>query len=122
MDAAWQDVRYALRLVTKNPGFSLVVILTLALGIGANAALFSIVHAVLLQPLPYHDANRLVDITTQSPEQQLFRFPASEPEFLELEKENKSFSGVAGYATLSANITGNNAPERLELAYATAPK
>jgi putative ABC transport system permease protein len=118
-----QDLRYSLRVLKKNPGFTEVAVLTLALGIGATTAIFSVVQAVLLQPLPYRDSRSLVRIwntyTTLPGFSQLGLSPG---DFYDLEKQARSFSGMAAYVDLphGFNLTGEGEPERLEARYATS--
>src|SRR6185295_6518644 len=89
----WQDMRYGARSLRKNPGFSVVVVLTLALGIGANTALFSVVNGVLLKPLPYPDPDQLVTIHQSKPNFETGAIPY--PNFRDLQKENRTFSTMA---------------------------
>src|SRR5262245_32073543 len=84
MSTLWQDVVYAVRGILRSPGYAAVTLLTLALGIGANTAIFSIVHGVLLRPLPYPAAEQLVFITSQFPALKFDKFWMSVPEYLEL--------------------------------------
>ncbi len=109
-----QDLRYGIRLLRRGPGFSVVAILTLALGIGANTAIFSVVNAFLLRPLPFADSSRLVRIwpidvkTGKSP------YPnTSYPNFSDWKTESRSFEQVEAYVTRSFNITGGAQPEHL---------
>src|SRR5438874_9699473 len=95
MRALWQDVRYGLRMLAKSPGFSALVILTLALGIGANTAIFSIVNAVLLRPLPFEEPERLVRIFTRTPGGRLFEL--SPGKFYDWQRDAQSFEGMALY-------------------------
>jgi len=81
MEILFNDIRYAFRIMRKSPGFTLIIILTLALGIGANTSIFSIVNAVLLRSLPYYDPGRLVEITFNNPGIGLRDIPFSVPEF-----------------------------------------
>ena len=91
----WQDLLYAIRILLKSPGFAAIAILTLALGIGANTALFSIVNGVLLNPLPYPHPNQ--DVTVASWETQYGESSISYPDFLDWTRDNQTFSSLAGY-------------------------
>jgi putative ABC transport system permease protein len=114
VEALWQDVRYALRWLRKSPGFTAVAILTLALGVGANAAIFSIVNSVLLRPLPYRDPERLVRIFFNEPGLGLRDVTVSKPELDDLTDRAGVFEEVSAIAGGSANLTGVKQPERLE--------
>ena len=106
------DLRFALRHLRKSPGFALVVVLTLALGIGACTAIFSVVNGVLLRPLDYPDPERLVVLEeTQLPE--FPEFSLSPPNYLDWEKQLKSFESIAAYSGASLNLTGEGEPQRL---------
>ena len=109
-----QDVRYGLRTLAKNPGFTIVAVAALALGIGANSAIFSVVNSVLLRPLPFKDPNQLVMVWD---EQTHLGFPKDTPtpaNFLDWQRQNSVFAGMAAMAQRSFNLTGNGEPERLD--------
>ena len=105
------DLRYAFRMLMKSPGFSSIAIITLALGIGANAAIFSVVNAVLLRPLPFPHADQLVRIFGAQP--QLAKAPSSPANFLDWQKQNQVFTGIAAYNGKGFNAIGGEQPERL---------
>src|SRR5579871_2378973 len=107
-----QDLRYALRTLTKNPGFAAIAILTLALGIGANTAIFSVADALLLRPLPYAQPERLVVLSAQKKGTPFTLGPLSWARFEQLRQENRSFSGIAAFTNESFNLTGRNNPEQ----------
>jgi predicted permease len=111
MDGLAQDVRGALRRLGKTPGFTVVALVTLALGIGANTALFSVVHAVLLQALPFKDPERLYWIWSRHTSTD--RYPFQLPEFCDYRDQNRTMEAVAGFANWSANLTGEGPAERL---------
>src|SRR5580658_7824203 len=92
MGTLLQDIKIAIRMMIKSPSFSLVVVLTLALGIGANTAIFSVVDAVLLRPLAYKDSAALVDVWGKFENQGIPRLGASEPEYWDLHDRKQSFS------------------------------
>src|ERR1041384_4634986 len=96
-----QDVRYGLRVLMKKPGFTVVAVLTMALGIGANTAIFSVANAVLLRPLPFKQPDRLVMLWGDLPQNQLGWdvLPISPANFLDWRKSNKSFEDVAAFKT-----------------------
>jgi putative ABC transport system permease protein len=116
----WTDVRYAARTLQRSSGFATVAVLTLALGIGANSAIFSVVNGVVLRPLPYDAPERLVTVATQFPTLGFDRFWMSPPEFMELEEWNRSFESVGGYRTGLASVGGRELPQRVTSAIATA--
>jgi putative ABC transport system permease protein len=109
-----QDLRYGLRQLRRNPGFTAVAVLTLALGIGANTAIFSVVNAVLLRPLPFRDPSRLVLLWSRFPRWG-FSGPGAltDPDFVEWRKQNRVFGQVAAFRGQTSNLTGEGEPERL---------
>ena len=111
METLLQDMRYALRTLRKSRGFTAVAVITLALGIGANSAMFSIVNAVLLRPVPYLEPERLLKLYTSMP--QFREASVSYPNFLDWQRRSRSFDGMAAYRTDSFNLTGQANPERL---------
>ncbi len=120
MRSLLQDLRYAGRLLTRSPGFTLLTVLTLALGIGANAAIFSVVDGVLLTPLPYRQPDRLTAIYSQFPALGFDKFWVSAPEYLELRRWNSSFQDVGAYTAGEVNVEGKEQPLRVRAAAATA--
>src|SRR5258708_4604883 len=116
MEILFNDIRYAFRIMRKSPGFTLIIILTLALGIGANTSIFSIVNAVLLRSLPYYDPGRLVKITFNNPGIGLRDIPFSVPELEDLKARAGIFEEVSVVVSGPTNLTGaRQQPERLEL-------
>ncbi len=110
----WRDVRFGLRALRLNPGFSVVAILTLALGIGANSAVFSVINGVLLQPLPYPESDRLVRIYQQNSPTN--RFSLSVVDFQALQELQNSFESVGGLARSRGIVTGSGRPEWVRVA------
>src|SRR6202165_5585555 len=108
MEAFWQDLRYALRMLRKNPGFTAVAVITLALGIGANTAIFSVVNSVLLRPLPYREPTKLVRIYSEFPTMQLRKFWLSPPELLDIQKEAKSLEAIGAWVPGRQNAGTNS--------------
>ncbi len=119
METFWHDLRYALRMLRKNPGFTAVAVITLALGIGANTAIFSVVNSVLLRPLPFREPTQLVRIYSEFPTMQLRKFWLSPPEFLDIQKEAKSWEAVGAWAAGGQNVGTNNEPLRVTSAAVT---
>ena len=100
------DLKFAFRQLVKNPGFTAVAVLTLALGIGANTAIFSVVDAVLLRPLPFPDPERLVMVWNQLPGQGLRQLPLSVPEFLDYQRGQQVFTGLAVFRQTDEDFAG----------------
>jgi predicted permease len=113
MQTLWQDMRYGARMLWKNPGFTLIAMLTLGLGIGANTAIFSIVNGLLLNPLPYRDAGRLAIIWTHSPGANVALDWPSPGQFSALKSENGVFEQLALAQGSNVIITGDGEPERV---------
>ncbi|MGO8818278.1 MAG: ABC transporter permease [Terriglobia bacterium] len=111
VETFWQDLCYSLRMLWKNPAFTAVAIITLALGIGANTALFSVVNSVLLNPLPYVQSDRLVALYSRTFDQP--KFSISYPNFQDWVRENRSFSSMAAYRSQDYSLTGMGDPERV---------
>lgn len=105
------DVRFAFRALFLRPGFTVIAILTLALGIGANAAVFSIANAVLLRPLPYPDADRLVRVLADNPELGILGAGLALGDFQDLRRQSRSLAGLAAYNSRSFDLTGGTVPE-----------
>ncbi|HEX8139652.1 MAG TPA: ABC transporter permease [Pyrinomonadaceae bacterium] len=108
-----QDLRYGARMLLANPGFTAVAVLTLALGIGANSAVFSLVNAALLRPLPYSDPQSLVMVWANFRRLNMMRLGVSAPEFLDYRNQNGVFAEVAAFQPVTLNLTGTDEPERL---------
>jgi len=111
MHTLWQDLRYGLRMLLKKPGFTIIAIATLALGIGANTALFSVVNGVLLSPLPFQQPDQLVALYARTAE--FSHSSISYPNFLDWRRDNRSFSALAAFRADNMNLTGIGDAERL---------
>jgi predicted permease len=111
-----QDAQYAFRLLRRAPAFTAIALLTLALGIGANTAIFSIVNGVILRPLGYPKPEQLMYLTTQFPGLGFLQFWVSPPEYMEFREINQSFSSVGAYTTGEVNLTAGDRPLRVRSA------
>src|SRR5678816_4100366 len=109
----FSDLRYAARQLLKSPGFTLVALLGLGLGIGANVALFSVVNSVFLRPLPYHEPDRLVRLSSTNPAQNLIRVGFSYPRYLAVQEGQQVFSDTALSVGNAFTLTGRGDPEQL---------
>jgi len=115
-----QDVRYALRGLARAPGFAVVAVTTLALGIGANTAIFSVLNGVLLAPLPYPRGDRLVSVSSQFPQYGFGKFPLDPTEFVELRARNRALEEVGAYEAGAVNVGAEDGPTRVPSAVASA--
>jgi putative ABC transport system permease protein len=113
MGRLWQDVKFGVRVLLKSPGFAFVAVLVVALGIGANTAIFSVVNAVLLRPLPFDEPERLVRVFGTNPKRNSFSRPYSYLNFADLRAQNNSFEALAAYSGSSAALSGAETPEQI---------
>jgi predicted permease len=120
MDTLRHDLVHAFRSLRKSPGYAAVTILTLALGIGANSAIFSVINGVLLKPLPYPGAERLLFITSQFPTLGFQQFWVSAPEFIEFRERQRSFDEVGAYRAGAVNLGTADQPRRVNSAIITS--
>ena len=121
LETFWQDIRFGARSLHKNPGFTAIAILTLALGIGANSAIFSVIDAVILRPLPYRQPEQLVTIfESKAPNDQPSRFAVAPGDFLDWRAQNKVFEQIGAVMFPGYNLTGTDRPERLSGANVSA--
>jgi putative ABC transport system permease protein len=120
METLLQDLRYGIRSLLKNPGFAFVAVVVLALGIGANSAIFSAANGILFRPLPYHEPQRLVMIWGNLFKTGLDEVGASAPEFKDYKEQSTAFEHLAGYVPGGFNFSGGGEPERINGAYVTA--
>jgi putative ABC transport system permease protein len=120
LETFWQDLRYGARMLRKQPGFSLIAVLTLALGIGANTAIFSVVNAVLVKPLLYPHSDLVVQIWQTNPRANRWGEWISYPAFVDYRRQNRVFEDIGAYRTWLWNITGGDHPEVLRGARVTS--
>jgi putative ABC transport system permease protein len=113
LDSLFRDVRYASRSIPKNPGFATAAVLTLALGIGANIAIFSVLEGAVLQPLPYREPDRLVVVALYNRALQYATY-LSYPDFLDWQRESRSFQQIAAFTSRGLDLTNPGAPERVD--------
>jgi len=114
MDTLLKDVRYAIRNLVKRPGFTLIAVITLALGIGANSAIFSAINALLLKPLPFPGLDRVVALWDKIPSRGVVHNEVAMANYLDWRAQNQSFEQLALYRWWSTNLTGVEPPERIQ--------
>src|SRR6187401_3123210 len=119
IEAFLQDCRFAWRGLWRSPGFAAIAIATLALGIGANSAIFTVVNAVVMRPLPYASADRLVRVTSDFTGLGTTDLGLSQPEFIDYRDRSGLFEDIAGVWAINANLTEVDVPERVEVLLAS---
>jgi MacB-like periplasmic core domain len=110
----WQDLRFGLRMLAKNPAFTALAVVTLALGIGASTSIFSVVDAVLLRPLPYPNPQQIVRLWEQAPDGH--RMSLADPNFEDFRAQNHTLSGLALYNDGPESVSGGSEPARVNVA------
>src|SRR5947207_504868 len=116
METLFQDIRFGYRMLRKAPAFTVVAVIVLALGIGANTAIFSVVNSVLLRPLPFQDPDELVQVWHVPPQKSfpgVSKFSVSPANYLDWASQNHSFEGMAIYGYANYNLTGKGEPEAI---------
>jgi putative ABC transport system permease protein len=119
MQTLLQDIRYTLRMLTRNPGFTLVALVTIALGIGANTAIFSIVNAIVFRPLPYSAPQQLVGVWTRDLNRPGTQYPTSLPTFRDWQQQTHVFSGITAYAFNRFHVSGNEGTDETRGCFTT---
>ncbi|MGA9769124.1 MAG: ABC transporter permease [Blastocatellia bacterium] len=114
METLFQDLRYGVRMLTKKPGFTVVVVMTLALGIGASTAIFSVVNTVLLRPLPYKDAEQIAVVWETLPSIGLEENTPAPANYINWREQNEVFENIAAFTVGFTNLTGTGEPERVD--------
>src|SRR5947209_18726814 len=114
MDMLLRDIRYGVRMLLKSPAFTAIAVLALALGIGANTALFSVVSALLLHPFGFGDVNRLVAVWETIPSQGVPHNEASVPNYLDWRAQSSAFENLGGYSWWSVNVSSVEPPDRVQ--------
>ena len=109
----FQDIRFGLRTLRNNPGFTALAVITLALGIGANTAIFSVINGVLLQPLPYTDGSELVLLRQSAPGRNISQLSLSIPEVMDYRAQMESLEGVVEYHSMSFTLLSRGEPDRV---------
>ena len=120
IESLLQDTRYGARILLRNPGFTAVAVLTLALGIGANTAIFSVIYGVLMRPLPYKDGNQLVIVQQQAPLARVPNLPFSVKEVLDYREQNQTLDAVVEHHTMSFTLLGGDEPQRVQTGVVSA--
>jgi hypothetical protein len=120
IDTTLKDLRFAFRGFLKRPAFAVIAVITLALGIGANSAIFSVVNSIVLRPLPYSDSSRLMVLWGNLHNNGLDEIELSAPEYVDLQSQCQSFDNLAAYTGQGFNLSGVGAPERLRGSWASA--
>jgi predicted permease len=120
IETTLQDLKYGVRLLKRSPGFALLAVLTIGLGIGANSAIFSVINGVVRKPLGYPQPERLMFITSQFPTLGFDRFWISPPEYFEFKQHTRAFASVGAYNTGAMNLSAGDQPERVNAAFITA--
>lgn len=120
MQTIWQDMRYGARMLIRKPGFTVIAVITLAIGIGANSAIFSVANALLLNPLPFENLDRLVALRETLPNQGLKATAVSAADFNDWREQNSVFQNIAAYRIRDIALTGSNEPELVRGAFVSA--